>query len=108
MTEHRRRGTNLDDLLVQNPRQKDVLLILIRIELHHIRYLPITEPVDTSLRLRVPRLHMPVVPTREELFVIVGEDGVVDCCDVSVEGTEAVVVEAGVPKLNTSCMSAVT
>jgi hypothetical protein len=93
--------TNLDDLLIRHTRQENMLFVLIRMELHHVGYLPVAELFDTLSGLRVPELHLPIIPTREELFTVIGEGDILDGFDVPMEGTQAVAVGVDIPELVT-------
>lgn len=68
-------------------------------ELDHVWDLSIAEPLQTLASLSVPKLHLTVITTREELSTIVGEAQILDSFDMSMECSQAATVSIYVPEL---------
>ena len=64
-------GSYLNYFLVRHASKKDVLFVIVGVEADDVGSLAVTEPLETLAGLGVPKLHLAIIATGQELCTVV-------------------------------------
>ena len=92
----------LNDFLVRTPSHENVLLVIIRVELHTVGNFVVCEAGDALSRLSVPQLDVLVKSSTQKALSVIREGNVTDHLGVANEGSQTVSLIVHVPKLENS------
>ena len=90
---------HLYDLFVRHAGQKNILLVVVRVEPNHIRDFSVAEAVEALASFSVPEFHLSVITAGQEFPTVVRECEIFDGLYVSMESPQAVPMSVNVPQL---------